>query len=44
MRELKTDLFGTVWRGEERGGEFVLRAIPAARAGGRPGSHAVFAA
>jgi len=31
MRELKTDLFGTVWRGEERGGGFVLRDTGGAR-------------
>lgn len=31
MRELKSDLFGTVWRGAENGREFVLRDTRAAR-------------
>lgn len=31
MRELKTDLFGTVWRGAENGREFVLRDTASAR-------------
>lgn len=31
MRELKSDLFGTVWRGDERGREFVLRDTTGAR-------------
>ena len=31
MRELKSDLFGTVWRGSEPGREFVLRDTSAAR-------------
>jgi predicted Ser/Thr protein kinase len=31
MRELKSDLFGTVWLGEAGGGEFVLRDTAGAR-------------
>ena len=31
MRELKSDLFGTVWRGEENGRDFVLRDTGGAR-------------
>jgi predicted Ser/Thr protein kinase len=31
MRELKSDLFGTVWRGEDGGREYVLRDTSAAR-------------
>lgn len=31
MRELKSDLFGTVWRGSESGREFVLRDTRGAR-------------
>jgi len=31
MRELKSDLFGTVWRGADNGREFVLRDTRAAR-------------
>ncbi len=31
MRELKSDLFGTVWRGEERARQFVLRDTSSAR-------------
>ncbi len=31
MRELKSDLFGTVWRAEERGREYVLRDTGSAR-------------
>ncbi|MEX0898948.1 MAG: hypothetical protein WDZ66_12960 [Steroidobacteraceae bacterium] len=31
MRELKSDLFGTVWRGDEQGRQFVLRDTTGAR-------------